>query len=63
MSAKWKYDDYRVAYADGTGTYDEGLYAAAPSTAEAGQSPDAGPFATREEAEAAAQRLDEEAAK
>ena len=50
MSAKWKYDDDRVAHADGTGTYAEGWYAAAPSTAEAGQSPDAGPFATREEA-------------
>ena len=63
MSAIWKYDDDRVAHADGTGTYEKGWYAAAPSTAEAGQSPNAGPFATREEAVKRAEEIkkDEEA--
>jgi len=57
MSAKWHYEDENVAYADGTGTYEKGWYAASPSTVEAGQSPERGPFATRELAEAEALRL------
>ena len=51
MNAKWNYETGNVAFADGTGTYAEGWYAAAPSTVECGQSPDAGPYATREQAE------------
>jgi len=57
MSAKWKYEAGNVAYADGTGTYEEGWYAASPLTVDAGQSPERGPFETREQADAAAEEL------
>lgn len=56
MSTKWTYDN-NVAYADGTGTYEAGWYAAAPTTADFGESPESGPFATREEAESEALKL------
>ncbi len=58
MSAKWKYEDGNVAYADGTGTYAEGWYSATALTAEAGQSPELGPFDTREQAVEAAEELE-----
>lgn len=57
MNAKWTYEADSVAFADGSGTYEEGWYAASPSTVGAGQSPDRGPFATRELAKAEAVRL------
>lgn len=60
MNAKWTYEADNVEFADGTGTYEEGWYAASPSTVEAGQSPERGPFATRELAEAEAVRLADE---
>ena len=60
MSAKWKYEDGNVAYADGTGTYEEGWYAATALTVESGQSPELGPFGKREQAVAAAEELEKE---
>ena len=57
MSAKWNYDENNVAYADGTGTYAAGWYAASPSTGGAGQSPESGPFATRGLADTEAEKL------
>ena len=65
MSAKWVYKDGNVAFAYGTGTYDRGWYAAAPSTAERGDSPEKGPYSLRRTALAAAETLrrDEEGRK
>jgi len=57
MSAKWHYENENIAYADGTGTYEKGWYAASPSTVEAGGSPDAGPFSRRPTAEKRAKEL------
>lgn len=47
---KWNYDEDRIAYADGTGTYNEGYYFADQSAYECGTSPVGGPYATREAA-------------
>lgn len=59
----WNWEEGNVAYADGTGTFEAGWYAISESSRLSCGEPDDGPFGTREEAEAAAQRLDEEAAK
>ena len=59
MIAKWHYNDDCVGFADGTGTYAMGFYAASPSTVEAGESPEEGPFQKYSSAQAAAEKLSE----
>lgn len=49
--SKWRYDTAdNVAFADGSGTYERGWYAASPSTVEAAGAPEKGPFGERADA-------------
>lgn len=59
---KWNYDEDRIAYADGTGTYNAGYYFADQAAYECGTEPVQGPFRTRRAAIAARDKWDAEEA-
>ena len=61
-SMGWEYNNDNVTYvsandAENGATYEIGWYAASPSTMEAGDEPDAGPFKTEKQAMARAEEL------
>ena len=57
---KWNYDEDRIAYADGTGTYDAGFYFADVAANECGAEPVGGPFKTRDAAISARDKWDDD---